>query len=231
MAYDYNSAYDQTYKAANTLSTPQYQTPNWTQQATQSIYNTMQPQIRQQQAGVNQNYNQSQRNINENLAARGLYRSGQAVNQLMGNEQNRNTALAGVDSNAWNAALGQANTAANTSLNERGMLQGQQSNAANQLASLLNQQNSYGLGRQSLAEQTAARQAQNQLAAGQLTGTYNGQKTADATQQNYSNQLALLQALQNYNLGIGQVTDVLPQVSGYTYGDTLKALLAKLGAA
>jgi hypothetical protein len=217
------------------------------------------------------------------LSSKGLLRSGNFVNQLTGNEMNRNTALAGVESNAWQNALSQANTAATTALAERNQLSTQQSNAANQLASLLGQQTSaqqwgnqfnaeqnqnrfantlaasqaqagenkaateYGLQGQSLAEQiaarqasnalqqqsvnetTAARQAANALAAGELTGTYNGQTTAGQTNQATSNYLALLQALQNYNLGIGQVSDTLPQISGYNYGDTMKELLEKLG--
>lgn len=57
---------------------------------------------------------------------------------------------------------------------------------------------------------------------------YNGQQTQAASNQSYSNQLALLQALQNYNLGVGEVTDTLPQFKGYNYGDVLKQLLASL---
>jgi len=227
----YDDVYNQINKASNTLSTPNYQSYDWTQNAANSIYNTMQPTIQQQKAGVNQSYNTSQRSIAEKLAAQGLLRGGQYGNQLTANEQNRNTALGGVESNAWNTALSQANTAANTALSERGLLQGQQYNAANQLASLLGQQQTNQIQRDTLSEQIAARQVANQLAAGQLTGTYNGAQTADVANQNYQNALALLQALQNYNLGVGQVTDTLPQISGYNYGDVLKDLLTRLGAA
>ena len=47
-------------------------------------------------------------------------------------------------------------------------------------------------------------------------------------QQDYANQLNMMNALLNYNLGVGQVTDTLPQMKGFNYGDTLKALLAQL---
>jgi hypothetical protein len=261
----YTDVNSQINKASDTLATPTYQNYDWTQNAAKSIYDTMQPTTAAQQASVNQNYSNSQRGITELLANTGNLRSGNFVNQLTGNEQNRNTALAGVESSAWQNALSQANTAANTALTERSQLYNQQSTTANQLASLLEQQTSaqqwsnqynseqnqnqfantlatsqaqaaenqaateYDLQQQSLNETTAARQAANALTAGQLTGTYNGQTTADQTNQTSSNQLALLQALQNYQLGIGQVTDTLPQISGYNYGDTLKALLAQLG--
>jgi len=47
-------------------------------------------------------------------------------------------------------------------------------------------------------------------------------------QQDYANRLNMMNALLNYNLGVGQVTDTLPQVKGFNYGDTLKQLLAQL---
>lgn len=47
-------------------------------------------------------------------------------------------------------------------------------------------------------------------------------------QQDYANQLNMMNALLNYNLGVGQVTDTLPQMKGFNYGDTLKQLLAQL---
>lgn len=47
-------------------------------------------------------------------------------------------------------------------------------------------------------------------------------------QQDYANRLNMMNALLNYNLGVGQVTDTLPQVQGFNYGDTLKGLLSQL---
>ena len=389
--------------------TPQYQDSNYLGKLANNIYNSTQGTRNQQYANANQAYNNSGRNMAEALGAKGLLHSGTYANELIGNEQNRNTALSGVDASAYNSALSQAVSAGQLGLSEQGQLanqnlaqqgvtnqntqynqgqaqqasqfgvtagqsaqqianqasqyaqgqaqqasqfgqnlglsqaqlaqqgsqytQGQAQQAAQygqsiaeQIAArigsqgqsaqqIANQASQYAQGQaqqasqfgqnlglsqaqlaaqqsqfgqnfglqqqqtaneasqyaQSLAEQTASRlgsqgltqqqitnqaaqtaqeqanqaaqyaqgQAQQASQFGQnlglqqaaLTGQYQGVPTAATADQSYSQQLALLQALQNYNLGVGQVTDALPQFSGYNYGDTLKTLLGNLGGA
>jgi len=139
-ATSYGGVKSQIDKAANTLATPSYQTPQWQAEAAQSVYAAYDPIRRQQQAQANKLYNASQRNIAERLGSTGGLRGGQYVNQLMGNEQARNAALYGISADSWRDAINQANTGASTALAERGLLQGQQQTAAAQLAGLLGQQ-------------------------------------------------------------------------------------------
>lgn len=206
----YDDVYSQIGKAANSYNSPDYQNYDWLQNSTQSIYDTMSPSTQYQKAGVNQYYNNSQRGLQESLAGKGLLRSGQYMRGLMGNEQNRNYALQGVDANAWDTARNQAMESANLALNERNQLVGQQQTAAQQLASLVDSQNTYGLNQQalqesiaarlaqneisnrSLDETVAARMAQNALQEGELVGEYGGRQTLAA--QNLANQLALQEA-------------------------------------
>lgn len=147
-------------RAANTMSTPQYQNSDYVGQLANSIYQGTAPIRQQQAAAVNQNYNQSGRNIAETLASKGLLRSGTYGNQLTANEQNRNSALAGIDTNALNTAYGQALNAGQLGLSERGQLTSQQQTAANQLAALLGQQT----GEQQWSNQFNAGQNQAQFA-------------------------------------------------------------------
>lgn len=108
-----------------------------------------------------------------------------------------------------------------------------------QQAALANSMSEAGLtgtynGQQTVAAQQAA--LQNALNEASTTGTYNGQDTlaaqqlaatTSATQQ--AQQLAQLEALLNYNLGVGETTGALPTVSGFGYGDALVQLLQQLG--
>ena len=177
-------------------------------------------------------YNQAQqtgRALDETNAQRGLYNSGAARTDLSRNMATRDSGVNDINN--------QQNQAVTNLRNQLNQLGGQEANA---IAGIQGQQ---GQDERNFALQQAAltgyyngaptaqqQQYQSNLALQQagLTGMYNGQQTQAASNQSYSNQLALLQALQNYNLGVGEVTDTLPQFKGYNYGDVLKQLLASL---
>jgi hypothetical protein len=97
-----------------------------------------------------------------------------------------------------------------------------------QLANLFGSYN----GQQTLAGQSQA--LQNALAEAGVTGMYNGQQTLPAQQQAWQQQYYQNQANQEYmnmllNLinSQAQATGSWTMPSGFTYGDALKALLAK----
>jgi len=216
----------------------------------QNQYQTQRDSLNQQQAAMPYQYQQQRDQVagqaaqtgqalDETNAQRGLYNSGTARTDLARNYAARDTGINDIN-NQQNQAVQQLRN----QMNQLGAqestaiagLQGQEGmdarNYSLQEAGLTGMYN----GQQTLAGQQVANQAsqfgQNLgLQQAALTGQYQGAPTAATTDQSYSQQLALLQALQNYNLGIGQVTDTLPQVAGYNYGDTLKQLLASLGAA
>lgn len=190
-------------KAANTLAAPQYQNSDYVGQLANSIYQGTAPIRQQQAAGVNQNYNQSGRNIAETLASKGLLRSGTYANQLTANEQNRNSALANIDTNALNNAYSQALNAGSLGLSERGQLTSQQQTAANQLASLLGQQT----GEQQWANQFNANQNQQQFAntlASQQAQAAENQYGSNYAANQLQNQFANTLAAQNAQAGENQ---------------------------
>ena len=127
-------------KAANTLSNPTMQNGNLVGQLTGDILQNLNPVRQQQNAAINQQYNNSAQRLAEQLAASGANRGGNANRQMMGLEQGRNTALANANASLVQNALSQALPFGQLQLSERGLLQGQQQTAANQLASLLGQQ-------------------------------------------------------------------------------------------
>jgi len=182
---------------------------------------------------------QTARAMDETNAQRGIYNSGTARTDLA-----RNSAATQTGINDINNQQNQAVQALRNQLNQLGSqeataiagIQGQEGQDARNYQLQMGQL----MGNVNGTPTLAANQYQQNLGLQQaaLTGQYNGAPTlagqaqnADLKNQGYSNKLALLQALQNYNLGIGQVTDTLPQFEGYNYGDTLKQLLASLGTA
>jgi len=185
-------------------------------------YQTARDSLNQQQSALPYAY-QSQRDassaqaaqtahsLDETNALRGLYNSGSARTDLARNAATRDNSI-----NNLNEQQTQSAQTLNNSLNQ---LNSQEATA---IASIQGQQ---GQDERNYALQLAG-----------LTGVYNGADTlakqqlaANNSQNSTANQLALLQALQNYNLGVGQITDSLPSITGYNYGDTLKQLLASLG--
>ena len=190
----------------------------------QNQYQTQRDSLNQQQAAMPYQY-QQQRNqvagqagqtgqaLNEANAQRGLYNSGTARTDLARNYAARDTGINDINnqqSQAVQALRNQMNQLGSQEANAISGLQGQEGQDARNFA----------------------------LSEAGLTGNYNGQQTLagqqvanQASQFGQSSQLALLQALQNYNLGVGQVSDTLPQFPGYNYGDVLKQLLARLGTA
>lgn len=234
--YDANPDYKKAYEAAIQQVQGNYQQQrNSLNEQTANLPN----QYQQERNRISNQGYQTRQALDETNAQRGLYRSGQGRSDLASSYNNTNSAI--------NENYSQQNQAAqqlSNRLNElnRGevtdiaRLQGQEGqdlrNYALQQAQLTGNLN----GQQTIAGQNNA--LQQALAMAGLTGKYNGQDTlaaqaqaADIANQSWNRQLALLQALQNYNLGVGQITDTLPQISGFNYGDVLKQLLARLNTA
>lgn len=120
-----------------------YQDSAFVSQLTQDILKNMAPVQRQQENRINQQYDASRRGLNESLAARGGYRGGSGVNQLMGLEQNRNQQLADSRAGMVQSAMAQAVPYAQLGMQEAGLTGqygGQQTLAAQQLANQIAQQ-------------------------------------------------------------------------------------------
>jgi uncharacterized protein YaaQ len=107
-----------------------------------------------------------------------------------------------------------------------GQYGGQQTLSAQQLAAQLAAQEAALTGQYKGQQTLPAQQLAAQIAA--LTGEYNGQQTLDAINQQKQQELAQLQALLSYNLGVGGVTDSLPQPTGFNYGDAMIKLLKSI---
>ena len=252
MAYGYDTQYDdlttRIKNNANSYTAPTYQNgSNMVGQITSDLVRQQDPIRKAETDRINTQANQSRSALQEYLANKGQ-RGGQATARLVGLQQGRNTDLANMNANYTSAAMSQAPTYANLSLNERAQIQGQQNTTANQLASLLGQRISADqagagltgqyngqstLASQQLAAQIAQNNAANAISAAGLTGQYNGQQTlagqaqtSDIANQQFNQRLALQQALQNWILGKGQITDTFTDISGYNVGDALKKLLA-----
>lgn len=202
LADTYAPDYKKYYEAALGKVQNAYQTQRNTLQEQQSqLPYTYQTQRNQ----VANQYAQTSKALDETNAARGLYNSGTARTDLSRNLAARDTGI-----NQLNYQQGLASQQLQNQLNTLG------SQEATDIAALQGQE---GLNERNYALQEAS-----------LTGLYNGSPTLASQSQTYNNRLALLQALQNYNLGVGQISDTLPQVSGYNYGDILKQLLSSLGS-
>ena len=136
---------------------------------------------------------------------------------------------------------------AENALNEAsltGTYNGQQTLSAQQMANqqALNEANLTGtyngnqtLTAQQMAQQLAQQALANKMSEANLTGTYNGANTMTAQElasQIASNKneqaLAQLQTLLNYNLGVGELTEAVPVVDDFTYGDAMTKLLAQI---
>ena len=197
----YDEVKDKINQAGNMLNTPKYQDPNYLGQATNSILESQKPQLNQQNALTNQQYNNSAQKLAEQMAASGANRGGNATRQTMALEQGRNAQLGTNYNNMYSQAQNQAQNQAQLGLSEANMLQNQQMTAAQQLAALLAQQqnsqfNEASLtgqynGQQTLAAQQLANQIAQQMLANKyteagLTGQYNGQNTLAKQQQEWA---------------------------------------------
>lgn len=251
----YPADYGKQYEAALGLVKNQYQTQrdNLAEQQAALPYDY----TKQKNATYN-TAAQTNKALDELNAQRGLYRSGQArtdtartyatrdagINdwnqqqtlaaQKLANQLNQLNAQEATDIASLQGK--QADTDRQYALSEAaltGTYNGQQTLAAKQLAQQLAASEA-GLTGTYNGQQTLAAK---QLAASEagLTGLYNGQQTLDAQNQAatiaYNQQqqkLAQLQALLNYNLGVGQVTDDLPRINNFTYGDAMTKLLKQI---
>jgi hypothetical protein len=120
--------------------------------------------------------------------------------------------------------MNNATNVANLGLSEQSLVNNQNNTKVSQLSDLLSQYNN-------AQQQNQA----NQYTEAGLTGNYNGsptlasQQLSSATTQSQQDQaLAQLQALLSYNLGVGGVTDSLPQPTDFTYGDAMTKLLKSI---
>jgi hypothetical protein len=203
----YPADYQKLYESALGTVKDSYQTQrdSLTQQQ-QALPYTYQAQKNQ----VSSQANQTARALDETNAQRGLYNSGTARTDLARNQATRDSGI-----NDINNTQTQASTALQNQLNQ------------------LNSQESTAIA--GIQGQEAAAQRSQDLSLANLMGTYNNEQTlagqaqaADTANTKYTNQLALLNALQNYNVNAGYVSDQFTDISGYNYGDTLKQLLASL---
>jgi hypothetical protein len=229
----YPADYGKQYEAALGLVKNQYQTQrdNLAEQQAALPYD-----YAKQKNATYDTAAQTNKALDELNAQRGLYRSGQARTDTARTYATRDAGI-----NDWNQ---QQTLAAQKLANQLNQLNAQE---ATDIAGLQGKQadtdRSYALSEAALTgtyngQQTlAAKQLAQQLAASEagLTGLYNGQQTLDAQNQaatiGYNKQqqkLAQLQALLNYNLGVGQVTDDLPRPNNFTYGDAMTALLKQI---
>ena len=133
---------DQIAKAANTLSTADYQSPEYSANATASIMEAMSPTLATQNIATNQNYANSAKKLSELMAASGLGRSGANLTNATSIEQSRNNELDTNYSTLLTNAMNQAIEQGQLGLAEKTQLQSQQQTAADQLADLLNTQES-----------------------------------------------------------------------------------------
>lgn len=195
-ATNVNAVNNQINKAANTLSNPTMQNGQLVGQLTGDILQNLNPVRQQQNAAINQQYNNSAQRLAEQLAASGANRGGNTARQALALEQGRNTALANANASLVQNALSQALPFGQLQLSEKGLLQGQQQTAANQLASLLGQQEASRQWATGFNADQLQRQFQNifntqQAQAGE--NRFGQQFNADQLQQQFQN---LLQANQ-----------------------------------
>lgn len=195
-ATNVNAVNNQINKAANTLSNPTMQNGQLVGQLTGDILQNLNPVRQQQNAAINQQYNNSAQRLAEQLAASGANRGGNTARQALALEQGRNTALANANASLVQNALSQALPFGQLQLSEKGLLQGQQQIAANQLASLLGQQEASRQWATGFNADQMQRQFQNvfntqQAQAGE--NRFGQQFNADQLQQQFQN---LLQANQ-----------------------------------
>lgn len=226
----YPADYDKQYEAALGLIKNQYQ--------------TQRDSLAEQQAALPYDYTkqknatydtatQTTKALDELNAQRGLYRSGQARTDTSRTLATRDAGINDLNNQQSLAAqklthqLNQLNAQEATDIaGLQGDRAAQDRNYALSEAALTGTYN----GQQTLAAQQLAQQLKASEAG--LTGLYNGQQTLDAQNQAqtiaYNQQqqkLAQLQALLNYNLGVGQVTDDLPRPNNFNYGDAMDQLL------
>jgi hypothetical protein len=180
-------------RAANTLSNPTMQNGKLVGQLTGDILQNLNPVRQQQNAAINQQYNNAAQRLAEQLAASGANRGGNAARQALALEQGRNTALANANASLVQNALSQALPFGQLQLSEKGLLQGQQQIAANQLASLLGQQEASRQWATGFNADQMQRQFQNvfntqQAQAGE--NRFGQQFNADQMQQQFANMLA-----------------------------------------
>lgn len=204
--------------------TPQYQGASTVSNITSDYLKNLEPVYQASANKINQNYDNSQNRGLQFMANKGLSRSGANMNQFQTNENNRNSALNESYANLTQQAVNNATNVANLGLSEQNLINNQNNTAVNQLSDLLSQYSN------------AQQQAQaNQFTEAGLTGLYDGQQTLTGRQlaeqigqSHQDQQLAQLQALLSYNLGVGGVTDSLPQPTNFTYGDAMTKLLRQI---
>ena len=228
----YNPDYKKQYDAARQLVEGRYQQA---ENKLQEDYSAQQPAYTQQKNYINQQAAQTGKQMDNYYSNLGLGRSG----SMVGARTNiANTAQQGI--NAVNQQQQQAAQQLTNRLAE--LRQGRATDLAalegregqdlrNFDLSLAKLFGNYQ-GQQTMEGQYEA--LRNAIAEAGLTGTYNGQQTLPAQEQAWKQQYYQNQANQNY---MGMLLDLINKQashtgawtmpSGFTYGDALKALLAK----
>lgn len=244
--------------AKKARQTPQYNRErqfsklDYLNQIAQQRRQQLEPQVREQQRQVSKQYADLGRRIKEEAANLGMLRSGRVMNKLLpdvGREKIR--ALNEIEQRAMQQAYEQAFPIAQFGFSEQQYLDQLRNQQAQQL--LNNLLNIYSLqtGQERWQRQFDLDKA---LAEAGLTGRYGGTPTlayrqlmADLENQEWlrnlkeqqfqqevaeaqrQQALAALQALMNYQLGVGGVTGDFPSLPGFKYGDVMIELLDRLG--
>lgn len=189
----YGDIYDQIKAGTSTAYTPKYQTSDGLSSLTSSYMDSMQPIWQSTKTGINQQYDNSEKQGLDFMANKGLSRSGANFDSLSDNNQNRANAIGDAYGDFTNTATTNALNAANLGLTEQNLIQSQKNNAVSQLSDLLSQyqtdqynnatltgttaNGTQTLAAQELANKIAQQAIANRLSEAELTGTLNGQQT------------------------------------------------------
>ena len=199
--------YQKKYDAAKQLVENEYQA---SANALNENQATLAPTYQADRNSAYTNAAQSQKAAAQNYADMGLSRSGSMNTTSANIDATRDNAVNMINTNETQAATALANRLAELNASKSQSLAGLEGQAGTDMLD-------YGL------------QAAN------LTGSLNGsptlaaQQLAETIQQSQNSQaLAQLEALLNYNLGVGEITEALPVVNEFTYGDAMTKLLAQI---
>ncbi len=229
---DYNPDYKKQYDAARQLVEGRYQQA---ENKLQEDYSGLQPAYTQQKNYINQQAAQTGKQMDNYYSNLGLGRSGSMVGARTNIANTAQQGINSVNQQQQQAAQQLTNRLAELRqgrATDLAALEGREGqdlrNFDLQLAHLFG---NYG-GQETMQSQQQA--WQRALAEAGLTGQYQGQQTLPAQQQTWQQQYAQNQANQQYMAMLlnlinsqAQHTGSWTMPSGFTYGDALKALLAK----
>lgn len=202
-------------------------------QIAQTRRQQMNPQIQEQKRQTSQQYENLGRRIKEEAANLGMLRSGRTMNKLLPEVgRDRIRALNQIEQNAMQQAYSQALPVAEFGLDEQRYLDAlKNQQAQRQFTNLLDL---YNIG-QTQSNWQQQFDLERALQEAGLTGRYGGEDTLqrialedELERLKRDQRLRALQALMDYNLGVGSITDDLPMPNKFYYGDTMVDLLNNL---